>query len=365
MNKKLKRLALPLLSAAALPLALSLWPDLGHRPRRAEKAAFARRVNNHREGRFQNQIPLPMDMAPRYTDPHAHRTTGRPAVPVKPLPVQTPELGGTGDSLTWLGHASLLLRLAGRTLLYDPVLCDRTAPVSFAGPRRYTALPLRAAQFPSIDLCLYSHDHYDHLDRATVRALDARVRRYLVPLGVGGHLRRWGVRADKITELGWWEQVRLGPLTLTCVPAQHFSGRGLFDRFETLWCGWHLATPDRSLLLGGDGGPGPHFAEIRRRLGPPDLACLDSAQYNIRWHGVHLFPEEAVEAACQLGAVTAMPIHWGAYCLSDHAWDDPPARFTRHAAECGLNTLTPRIGETVPLEALPPSVSWWAEMEEG
>ena len=153
-------------------------------------------------------------------------------------------------------------------------------------------------------------------------------------------------------------------MQIACCPTRHFSGRRLIDQNRTQWCGYVLRLGRRQIFVSGDGGFGGHFAEIRRRFGKMELALMECGQYNRRWHFGHLFPEESVKAAEILGAKCAMPVHWGAFVLSDHAWDDPPERFVRAAEACGLMTLTPYLCETVSVEeAAMHQIRWWREYQ--
>lgn len=296
--------------------------------------------------RFQNLNPTPL--FGNYTDPYADRRGSGPVRPAQPLPVREtefPEDFGFG----WFGHSSVYLRLDGRNILIDPVFSKYTSPVPFAGPKRFPGRVITPAQLPKIDLVLITHSHYDHLDRGSLLGLDGQVGRYIVPSGVGGVLRRFGIDGGKITELGWYESSREGSVEVICTPSQHGSARSLFDRDRTLWCSFLIRGKEAAVFDSGDGGFGSHFDEIRRRYGAPDLAILECGQYNVRWHGVHMFPEESAEAGRILGAKLCIPVHWGAYVLSDHAWDDPPKRFARRAEELGVPYRIPVLNEVLSL----------------
>ncbi|HEX2717018.1 MAG TPA: MBL fold metallo-hydrolase [Gemmatimonadaceae bacterium] len=233
-----------------------------------------------------------------------------------------------GLRVTWLGHSTVVLQLGATTVLLDPAWSERASPVSFAGPRRIVPVPIRLERLPPIDVLVHSHDHYDHLDAATVRAL-ARAHpgaRWVAPLGVGARLTPLGV--PQVAELDWWEATRAGAAEVTCTPAQHFSGRGLGDRDRTLWGGFAIAAGGWRVFYAGDSGLHPEFGEIARRLGPFDLAIVPIGAYEPRWfmRPVHMDPDDAVTAAIALDAPVTVGVHWGTFRLTDEPLDEPPTR---------------------------------------
>jgi N-acyl-phosphatidylethanolamine-hydrolysing phospholipase D len=243
--------------------------------------------------------------------------------------------------VTWLGHASVLVQLGPVNLLTDPIWSRRASPVSFAGPERWVPPPLALADLPPIDVVLLSHDHYDHLDRDTVRELARRQpeARWIAPLGLSDLLSRWGARSTR--ELDWWEsgELRAGGIRVrfTCTPARHFAARGLFDRNRRLWCGWSVEAGGRRVFFAGDTGYHPEFAAIGGRLGPFDVSLLPIGAYEPRWfmRPVHMSPEEAVQAWRDLSAGkerragALVPVHWGTFRLTDEPMSEPPARLRR------------------------------------
>ncbi len=218
----------------------------------------------------------------------------RSTVPRQPLLVLSPshaELDATVDgSLFRLGHSTLLLKLAGSWWLTDPVFSERASPLPFAGPKRFHAPPVALADLPPIRGVILSHDHYDHLDRAAIKALVPLVELFLAPLGVGDRLLAWGVPPGKVRQLDWWQDIEAGGLRLTATPAQHFSGRGLHDGNRTLWCSWVIESAELKLFFSGDSGYFDGFAEIGRRYGPFDLTMLETGAYNEHWPYVHMHP---------------------------------------------------------------------------
>ncbi|MDX1532352.1 MAG: MBL fold metallo-hydrolase, partial [Rhodothermales bacterium] len=240
--------------------------------------------------------------------------------------------------VTWLGHAAALIQTPTLNLLTDPMLGRRASPLPFAGPERLTPLPLALDDLPLLDVVLLSHDHYDHLDRGSIQAIQQRFAPlFLAPLGVGEIVRGWG--ATRVLELDWWQYVVADGVRYHCTPAKHFAGRTPGGRDATLWAGWMLEwADDLKLYFAGDSGYAPLFGDIRERLGAPDLALLPIGAYAPRWfmQAVHVDPAEAVQAARDLRARHVTPTHWGTCDRADEPLPEPPALFRRHAASAGL-----------------------------
>lgn len=330
-------------------LFLALWKPFGGSASKEKKAEYALRAENYSDGAFHNVGAF--SVMGEADDPYADRSSGKERTPRDRLPTVTPSFLQTPAqsdlTFTWFGHSSSLLQMQGKNILFDPVFSDIASPVSFLGSRRFSDLPMTAEELPYLDLVILSHDHYDHLDFPTIRKIDGKVGKYVVPLGVENHLIRWGVAEEKIVSLAWWEEAELGGLTVACTPSRHYSGRKLIDQNATLWASWVLKNGLYTVFESGDTGFGGQFEQIHEAYGDFDLALMDCAQYSTAWHDVHMFPEEAVSAAQILQARAAIPIHWGAFSLSGHAWDDPAERFTLRGEETGLTVLTPKLGETV------------------
>ncbi|MGY4516489.1 MBL fold metallo-hydrolase [Lysobacter sp. HA18] len=284
-------------------------------------------------------------------------------VPAAPIPVRTlsrAELEAAPDrSLYRLGHSTLLIKLRGRWWLTDPVFAKRASPVQWAGPRRFHEPPISIGDLPPIHGVLLSHDHYDHLDRAAVRKLAKAGARFYMPLGVGDRLARWGVPAAQIQQFDWWQGADIDGLRITATPAQHFSGRSLSDRNTTLWCSWVVEDGDFRLFFSGDSGYFSGFRTIGERFGPFDVTCMETGAYNENWPGVHMQPEETVQAHEDLRGAWLLPIHNGTFDLSMHAWYEPFERVTALAHARGIPLTTPAFGERVQLEAPHPGAPWW------
>lgn len=246
---------------------------------------------------------------------------------------------GADDAAWWLGHATMLVRHRGLTVLTDPVLGRRASPLSFAGPARRTIAPVRVDGLPPVDVVLISHNHYDHLDDATVRALARRFPQatFLVPLGLKGWFERRSIRG--VRELDWWDATDIDGVTFTFVPARHWSARTLWNRNRSLWGGWVMANAGFRFWFAGDTGYSERLAEIGERMGTIDLAAIPIGAYAPRWfmRGQHVDPDEAVRLHREVGCRRSVAIHWGAFELADDALDEPPRLLAEARAAAGLD----------------------------
>jgi N-acyl-phosphatidylethanolamine-hydrolysing phospholipase D len=278
-------------------------------------------------------------------------------------------------AVTWIGHASVLAQLGGLNLLTDPHFSDRASPLSFLGPQRAQPPGLSLAELPRIDAVLISHNHYDHLDEASVTALAAQAGGpplFVVPLG----LKAWfaGIGIERVVELDWWQTHRIGAVEIALTPVQHWSGRTLTDRMETLWGGFAVFAPDFHLYYSGDTGYSPDFADTRARFaerqrpqdgGGFDLALIAVGAYEPRWFmaAQHVNPDEAVRIHRDLGAKRSLGVHWGTFELTDEALDAPPVALDAARQAQGVSAddfFLLAIGETrrlPPRQPLPASVA--------
>ena len=332
----------------------------GARQERIEKSP------NYKNGSFQNLTNTPVSregasffkMAAMFffgKDANAEPSSPLPSVitNLKTQPSEKP-------TFTYFGHSSYLIQAEGRNILMDPVFSERTSPVQFAGTKAFPGTNVyHLKDMPHIDFVFLSHDHYDHMDYETLKSLAGTSTRFVVPLGVGAHLERWGIAPDHITELDWWEGVEFAKgLKLTATPARHFSGRN-FTRGKSLWASYVLDMPGYKVFLGGDSGYEKHFAEIGEKFGPFDLVILECGQYNEMWPYIHMMPEQTVQAAIDLGGKVLWPVHWGKFALALHAWNEPALRVSKKAQEMRVKLTTPRIGEQVILGKNLPNQNWW------
>jgi L-ascorbate metabolism protein UlaG (beta-lactamase superfamily) len=274
----------------------------------------------------------------------------------------------SGLRITWFGHSASLVEIDGVRILIDPVWDERAAPTTWAGPKRFFAPTLALEDLPPIDAVLISHDHYDHLGAHTIQQLahlpPTRQARWITPLGVGAILSKFGVASASITELNWTEQAIIGPLTIAALPARHFSGRSLFNRFQTLWASFALVGPAHRVYYGADSGEWPGFRDIGETYGPFDLTMLEIGASDPLWANIHMGPEGAIRSFRALGSDgLLMPIHWGLFDLALHPWQQPIEHVT--AAE-GLKLWSPTPG--LPTDVLAGQElrsDWWRSAASG
>jgi len=311
-------------------------------------------------GKFRNSVPaaeVTPSSIPRLVS--ASLTDRDRRHPRLPIPLVTPETGGDGLYVTWFGHSSALIELDGRRVLIDPVWSERCSPSRLTGPKRLHEPPIALRELPPIDAILISHDHYDHLDMPTIRNLvDLQAAPFLVPLGVGAHLERWGVPATRIIELDWDERSTVAGIEFIATAARHFSGRG-FTRDETLWSSWVIAGPTRKAFYSGDTGYFPGFAQIGAEHGPFDVTLVQVGAYGDAWPDIHMVPEDGVATHVDVRGGLMIPVHWATFNLALHDWPEPADRAWREAKARDVKLAVPRPGERVDVDN-PPSVDgWW------
>ncbi|NKQ54935.1 MBL fold metallo-hydrolase [Amycolatopsis sp. K13G38] len=340
------------LAAWEIPFAFGGRPDL----------EVMRRSAQFRDGRFRN-------LAPPVT-PNADTGRGllremlfggqkrRPSGPV-PLVPQRPDRPGTGLHITWYGHASSLIELDGTRVLVDPVWAERVSPSRLVGPRRMHQPPHELEQLPRLDAIIVSHDHYDHLDVSAIRTLTRTQQApFVVPLGVGSHLRRWKVPADRIIELDWHESTEIAGVRITAADAQHFSGRA-FTRNNTLWASWIIAGERRRVFYTADSGYFDGYRRIGEKYGPFDAALVQIGAYHPAWPDIHMTPEEGVAAHLDVQGGLLIPVHWATFRLALHAWNEPAERVWREAKAHDVRLAVPRPGERIDVDDVPPIDPWW------
>lgn len=264
-------------------------------------------------------------------------------------------------SFAWIGHSSILISMEGQRILIDPVLEQRASPFSWIGPKRFHPAPVAAEALPDIDVVLITHDHYDHLEKATLVAINARVERFIVPIGIGALLERWGISPAKIIELDWWEHHSSGSLEFYATPAVHYAGRGLWDGNRRLWCSWSIVGKAKRAFVSGDSGYFPGFKEIGNRLGPFDVTFLKIGAYNDKgtWRAVHMTPEEAGQQHLDLKGRWLVPLHWATFDLALHPWYEPIDRLVTFAEKASIPLITPEVGEKINLGGKPNTDHWW------
>lgn len=362
-----------LLALAIFFLMIDAWTAFGTKPS-GERLERIAQSPQYREGRFHNLLPRVSDGVSFETTWEFFTGGSDYRFPNAPLPVVTRTAADFAEPVpdlraTWLGHSTLLFEMEGTRVLVDPVWGERASPSRFLGSTRFYAPPLALEALPAIDAVLISHDHYDHLDLPTVRALAAQVPRWIVPLGVGAHLEKWGIAPERIEELDWWDETEVRGVRLVSTPARHFSGRFVNDRDATLWTGWALIGTERRVWYSGDTALTPEFSEIGHRLGPFDLTFVEAGAYNPGWTDVHLGPEQAVAAHQMVQGGLLVPVHWGLFDLALHGWTAPVERIRAAAAAAGVSVAFPHPGESLTpenyrAEGWWPSLPWKTAAEE-
>ncbi|MCV4340860.1 MBL fold metallo-hydrolase [Pseudomonas capsici] len=333
-----------------------------------ERLARVESSPNYRDGEFKYMTPTSMFTGDASVTEWIKEMIFGPREGVRPnhaLPIVKTDLKGLDrnkDAVVWLGHSSFFLQIGGKRLLVDPVFSSHTSPISLIYRAFQDGYPYSAADMPELDALVISHDHWDHLDYDTVMALKDKVKAVVTPLGVGSHFEYWGYEVSKIHEGDWYEDIRLDPqLAILVTPARHFSGRGLTGN-QTLWGGFVFETPHRKVFYSGDGGYGPHFADVGKRFKDIDLAIVENGQYDARWAQMHMMPEESLQSGLDIGAKALLPVHAGRFALANHNWDAPYNRIAAASEGKKIRLLTPEIGEVVELSDLTHSFpKWWEE----
>lgn len=372
MKKTLKRMTIGLVSIIVLLfiigfLFINLSPEFGGKITKEQEIEFAT-TENYIEGKFVNEKSINMDMSAsdmlslvrKMFNPNSGTRPDK-NIEVQKIDSTTIADYNSKTRLIWFGHSTFLVQMNHKNILIDPMFGNVPAPHPLLGNNRFSKeLPIQIEKLPKIDVVIISHDHYDHLDYGSIKKLKKKVGNFIVPLGVGSHLEKWGIQNDNIVELNWWEEVVFDDLIFRSTPAQHFSGRGLSDRMKTLWSSWIIESETEKIFFSGDSGYASHFKEIGEKHGPFDFAMIECGQYNELWPDIHMFPEETAQAGVDLKAKKIMPIHWGAFKLSTHSWTDPVERISKKAKELNIRLVTPEIGESIELiENKEISSKWW------
>ena len=370
-RKKIMWITIGIVAALALGIVVFLHTAQFGRIPQGERKERILRSPNYRDGRFQNIHHTPQLTSDKgffamffgflfRKEENQKPTAGIPAVKTDLKALDPAE-----DVIVWFGHSSYLVQADGRRILVDPVFSRAASPVPFFNKAFEGTDIYSPEDMPEIDYLFISHDHWDHLDYPTVRALMPKIGKIVCPLGVGEHFERWGFDPARIVEMDWEEETELDPgFRVFCLPARHFSGRGLSPN-QSLWASFLWQTPSYTLFLGGDGGYDTHFAAIGERFGEIDLALLEAGQYGDGWKYIHMMPEETVQAGRDLKARAVFPIHNSKYALAYHTWDDPLKRVAAAHREGDFRLVTPLIGEPVLLkDTVRAYPRWWENAKE-
>lgn len=298
---------------------------------------------------------------------HTHPDGPLDVAPIDPHFFDTPPESGL--RVTWFGHAANLIEIDGHRVLTDPVWSHRASPLTWVGPQRWFAPPIKLEDLPAIDAVLISHDHYDHLDYPTMVALKDLPIKYIVPLGIGAHLEYWGVDPQKIIELDWWDEYTFGSesgegqLKITATPARHASGRFLHDKDSKLWAGYVIQSAQHRVYFSGDTGLFSDMHKIGEKFGAFDVALIETGQYHQAWPDWHIGPEQAVKANRWVQSRLFLPIHWGLFELAMHSWIEPPERALAEAFRTQTPITVPKMATSIePAHATlwtPDTPHWW------
>ncbi|OBZ09576.1 MBL fold metallo-hydrolase [Bacillus sp. FJAT-27264] len=332
------------------------------------RLARIERSPHYRDGKFHNVLTTPIysENSNLYTVIKEKLFTKERLKPLQKVPINKTDLHVLQEDeemMVWFGHSSFFIRTGRKNMLFDPIFSPSGAPVSFskAFPSANHYSP---DDMPVIDYLFISHDHWDHLDYATLTALRPKIKQVVCGLGVGSHLEHWGFKPEIITELDWGDTVALGDgFTVHGVTARHYSGRD-YRQKRTLWLSFVIEAPGKKIFYSGDSGYGPHFAEVGKQYGPFDLVILENGQYNTQWRFIHMFPNEVLKAANDLRAKSLLPVHAGKFALSIHSWDTPFRRISELGGDKTFHLLMPMIGERVELwQDQQQFERWWESIE--
>ena len=288
-------------------------------------------------------------------------------IPPALFPTEVPSISdtvGMGIKATWFGHATVYIEMDGKRIMTDPMLSSHAFPVKWVAPERYNPPPMKVEDLPVIDFVTISHDHFDHLDMNTVMALSKKGTKFFVGIGIKAHLIRWGISAEQIFEMDWWESVNIDDYTIHCTPARHYSGRKWMDN-STLWTSWVIESSHHKIYHSGDSGYGPHFKEIGEKFDQIDISFIKIGDYGVDpgWRDIHMITERSLEAAKDLNSVMMFPIHWGTFSLSYHDWFEPINLAIKYAEEKSVPLVTPKLGQTISSDTEINNEMWWKPLE--
>ena len=356
-----------LLSAAA-GLFLAAGKQLGGSPS-GERLERIQASPNFKDGKAQNPVPTDNSWGQAMTwETIKDYRGGQKTVPDEPPPIVKltreafAEKPTSGLRVTWLGHSSVLVEIDEKVILFDPVFAERASMFSFMGPKRFHPTPVSIDELPVLDAVVISHDHYDHLDYEAVVRLAPKTAAFYVPLGIGAHLEKWEIPAEKIVELDWWEEVEVGEIKLAACPARHFSGRSGFNDNKALWASWAVVGPVHRVFFSGDTGLMDLFEKVGELYGPFDVTLIKVGAYGRTWPDVHVDPKEAIVVNEMVRGQLMMPTHWGTFNLSYHGWTEPAERLIMAADRTATLIVIPKVGHMFEPASPPPVERWWPEV---
>jgi L-ascorbate metabolism protein UlaG (beta-lactamase superfamily) len=355
-SKKLSKMILYiaiaiLLIVLGISAYIMLNPEFGASPS-ADDIEIYIKSDNWKDGEFKNleHTSMAFDLKSSFSMISEYRKNKEARFPKGQVEIEDfnfEEFANTkDDAYVWFGHSVILLKIDTKIILSDPMFGYDASPVGPFTTKRFSDNTMDIIdKIKHVDYLLLTHDHYDHLDYKSILKLDIKVKNYLIPLGVDRHLIKWNIDKAKISTFDWWNDSTFDNIKFTFTPTRHFSGRGLSDRNKSLWGGWAIEGENNKVFISGDGGYGKHFKEIGERFDDFDLSFIECGQYNPRWHQIHMYPEESVQAAIDVNSKHAVAIHWNAFVLALHSYDDPIVRFEKEADLKGLKHSNPKLGK--------------------
>jgi len=370
MNKAFKIMIIFLTVVAIIAIATVLFlrlPKFGGKPS-GKRLEVMQNSPNFKNGAFQNVSETPQlaedASIPKMFKEFFSAKNKRPPGKIPSIKTDLNKLSLDEDVLIWFGHSSYYLQVDGIKILVDPVFSGSASPFSFMVKSFDGTDIYSPGDFPEIDYLFITHDHWDHLDYKTILELKPKIKHIITSLGVGSHFERWGFEMERVREMDWDQEVKMGDgLKVHATTSRHFAGRGL-QRNNTLWASFVLVSSNYKIFIGGDSGYGKHFAEIGEKHGPFDLAILENGQYNKAWKYIHMMPDEVLKAAKDLNAKRLFPVHSGKFALANHAWNEPLKKITELNANESVPLLTPMIGEKVDLKDEKQQFEkWWEKVK--
>ena len=348
-------------------LLLTLGSQLGGSPS-GDRLLKMNASQNFKAGQAQNLLPTDntfgiVKILETMKDYRSSKNTvpDQPPVIVDLTGLEFAKKPASGLRVTWLGHSTVLVEIDGKVILFDPVFAERASMFAFLGPQRFHPVPINIEDLPDLDAVIISHDHYDHLDQQAIKALAVKTSAFYVPLGVGAHLEKWAIADDQIVELDWWDETIIGELKLVASPARHFSGRSIY-RDNTLWASWVAVGPKHKIFFSGDTGFADFFEQVGERYGPFDITFIKVGAYGRNWPDIHIGPDEALVIHRLVRGNLMMPIHWGTFSLSYHAWTEPAERLIAASESSAVRIVIPKVGQLFEPTAPPPVERWWQKL---
>ena len=342
-------------------------PQFGKSPTNERQIRISNSANFHK-GKFRNQSITPqfakgitmIDVIKNQFKNHPNR---KPSKAIPSIKTDLSTLPLDKNRIVWFGHSSYLLIFEGKKILVDPVFSGFASPFSIAIPAFEGSNTYQVSDMPEIDILLLTHDHFDHLDYKTIKALRPKVKSIVTTLGLGEHLEKWGYNKDLISELNWDESISIDHnIECSAKPSRHFSGRTMNGQ-NTLWASFILKSREETIYIGSDSGYDAHFKLIGEAYGPFDLVILENGQYNDHWPYIHMTPKETVQAAKDLKAKKLFPVHWGKFALAFHPWNASISELTEISVTENQAYFTSIIGEVIDWKQKDGGEKWWEQIE--